>query len=1108
METPRAGRPVAVQHVTAVDGFAYGVTGADIHVFENGLPLYLLANWSRPRAADPEWLRELPSRMLNARRRVAPFTGRDEELGLLAQWRDGPTARLAVRWLDGPGGQGKTRLMQQFADESSAAGWKVIEAFHGPDADRPEPGAHDLTLQDAVGVLLVADYADRWLITNLTWLFKNALLHRPGVPTRVLLVARSADPWPAVRAILDTHEAATSRQRLGPLSAQAGERLAMFEAARGGFARIYAIDDPVAAEFPGRIGDPEFGLTLAVQMAALVTVDASSGADADAVPRDVGGLTMFLLNREQLHWRRLYQDGLSASGADEGYRAEPETMNQAVFVAALTGTVTSADGASLLKHAGLREPARVVRDHAVPYPPPTTGYALEPLYPDRLAEDFLALTVPGHLADYPAQPWARESVAAVVRRSSHQGAAPPWSRRGVLFLAAAAERWSHVGPQCLYPLLAADPQLAVDAGSPALVSLAGLADVETSLLAAVESCFPRDRHSELDPGIAVLTERLFSRVVAQQDDQTRADWHLKLGLRCANAGLFARSLEHSRAGVELRRRLAAADSERHLPALAVSLANLSNQYASVGGRDAALDAAREAAAIYRELTAQDAATHVVGLAVALNAFSSRLAEVNQRGEALAAAEESLRLLREAGPEDPDMAHFIATALVNLGSRLAEAGRPQEALAPARDAVAAYRRLAAAAPEQYLHEFAAALNNLTAWLALAGRRRDALSPITEAVQVYRRLARTNPAAFEPDLAMALNNLGNEWALVGRYDEAVTAGWEAVAIRRELARTDPEAHLADLAMALSNVGVSLTEAGRREAAVPPSREAVEIYRALVVDHRSAHLPGLAMALNNLGNRLAEIGDMPDAIAASHEAVALRRELVDIDSSAHLADLAASLNNLGTRLSALGASDAVDLIEESIAIFHRLAAHNPSAYEPYLATALYTFAQRLALAGRAEDALSAAEESLAIRRRLAEAEPDAYRAALCDALVSCGARLVELRRPERSLDLTRDAVAVARCLPEVVLATDMSRLATALHCFAWVRLACGSELDVAVGAVEESVELYRALTDRLPFFATDLQTAVATRTNIHAVRGRQEPVPGQVAGSPAAVDCGGAA
>lgn len=143
--------PQIVQEVTAVNGFAYGVIGADIHVFDNGLPLYLLANWRRTtRAGDSDWLRELPSRMLNARRAVVTFTGRDDELTDLRHWRD-DRLRLAVRWLHAPGGQGKTRLPAQFASESAAAGWKVIAAFHGPDADQPEPGSQDMSLDGAAG---------------------------------------------------------------------------------------------------------------------------------------------------------------------------------------------------------------------------------------------------------------------------------------------------------------------------------------------------------------------------------------------------------------------------------------------------------------------------------------------------------------------------------------------------------------------------------------------------------------------------------------------------------------------------------------------------------------------------------------------------------------------------------------------------------------------------------------------------------------------------------------------------------------------------------------------------------------------------------------------
>lgn len=205
--------PQIVQNVTAVNGFAYGVIGADIHVFGGGLPLYLLANWQPEQEGSPGWLRELPSRMLNARRAVVPFAGPDGELAQLREWRESG-ARLAVRWLHGPAGQGKTRLAAQFVAQSAAAGWKVVTAFHGPDADRPEPGSQDMRLAGAAGLLMMVDYADRWLLTNLTWLLKNALLHQTGVVTRVLMVAGTADSWPSVRGILDTHQADTSSQYL------------------------------------------------------------------------------------------------------------------------------------------------------------------------------------------------------------------------------------------------------------------------------------------------------------------------------------------------------------------------------------------------------------------------------------------------------------------------------------------------------------------------------------------------------------------------------------------------------------------------------------------------------------------------------------------------------------------------------------------------------------------------------------------------------------------------------------------------------------------------------------------------------------------------------
>ena len=119
------------QDIRVENGVGYGVIGADMHVFGDGVPLYLLENWHNAPEADPAWLRELPSRLVNARFEVVDFTGRGSELGQLHEWRRNSPS-LAVRWLHGPAGAGKTRLAAKFASESATDNWKVVTATLGP----------------------------------------------------------------------------------------------------------------------------------------------------------------------------------------------------------------------------------------------------------------------------------------------------------------------------------------------------------------------------------------------------------------------------------------------------------------------------------------------------------------------------------------------------------------------------------------------------------------------------------------------------------------------------------------------------------------------------------------------------------------------------------------------------------------------------------------------------------------------------------------------------------------------------------------------------------------------------------------------------------------
>jgi tetratricopeptide (TPR) repeat protein len=924
-----------VQNVTAVNGFAYGVIGADIHVFANGLPLYLLANWRREQSQSPGWLRELPSRMLNGRRAVVAFTGREDELAELRRWRDGGP-QLAVRWLYGPGGQGKTRLAARLEAESASAGWKVVAAFHGPDADRPEPGSQDMHLANAAGLLMIVDYADRWRLTNLTWLFNNALLHHANVATRVLMIARTADPWPAVRGILETHQAGTSSQNLPGLGQQSSERRDMFTAARDSFAAIYQLSDAEGVGPPGPLDDPQFGLTLAVHMAALVAVDAC--ATGQRPPSDMAGLTIYLLDREQLHWARLYADGTAATTGESLYRTPPELMNQTVFTAALTGTVSPSIGAALLGNLHLPHPEQVLIDHAACYPSTDPGQAtvLEPLYPDRLAEDFLALTMPGHHADYPAQAWAGPTATSLVARNGDQPA--PATPRAITFLASAAYRWPHLSQKYLYPLLLRDPQLAIDAGSAALNAIAALPGITLAVLEAIESRLPDGLHADLDVGIAALTTRLAEHRLTSRNPAVRSRTLRELAVALTRAGMYQQALAAAQEAVDLKRWLARANPSLHEYNLASTLEDLGSILSNLNRHEEAVAATQEAMDIRRRLA------HPGPVALAGQPFTSAKPEAHDTGGAVSLPDSRTWLSK--------LALKVKGVVWEATAEAAEFRRLRAR--PDRDA-ATRRSVTIENPDRQQAALATSLTHQARTLWNAGRLGEALPLAHEAVDIRRRLPMAEPYGQETGLAFSLMNLGILLSeLGGREGEALAATEEAAQIYRRLAQADPAAHQKGLAVSLSSLGARLDEAGRQEEALATTAEAVEICRRLVKANPAAHEPLLAGSLLGLGARLAEARRQEEALATAAEAVEIYRRLARADATVHAPDLAVSLDCFGTLLLGSGRpAEALAAAAEAVKV-------NPG------------FAQAVGTRGQAYRALGRYEDAVADLTRAIELDP----------------------------------------------------------------------------------------------------------------------------------------
>ena len=840
-----SGEPEGARQIVQVEsGYGYGAVGANVHVWPDQGPVYVLLEHRTEPEAVPAWPLDQPSHLLNTRYQVVDFTGRHTERDELAAWRDAAQSRLSVRWLHAPGGQGKTRLAAECAADSAAAGWKVVRALQGPRKKvLPAPGSQDLRLRYERGLLLVVDYADRWPVSHLTWLFSNALFHQ-RYAVRMLLLARSLQPWPVIRATLADVRAETRAQALAPLSGDLGERVQMFAAARDCFADRYGLADAAGIHPPGPLDRPEFGLVLAVHMAALVAVDAR--ARGVHPPEDMAGLSGYLLDRERTHWQRLSEAG------DQGkdYSTLPTTMDLTVFTATLTGAMTHDRGAALLRGLDLESsPTRVLADHAMCYPPTDPGTVLEPLCPDRLAEDYLALTFPGHTAgEYPTQPWAGPTAQALACRDP-QGAAPAHTARLLTFLAAAAGRWPHMTAH-LHTLLRADPDLALAAGSAALTALADLPALDPAILESVEAHFPPHGQADLDPGVAAVTARLAEhRLATTTDPIRRIDIYMTLATRQGRAGQYEPALAANGQALAIAERLDAANPDsaairEHLLAAVVSDRGV--LLASAHRWDEAATAEREAVQIYRRLIAVGKAGYEPSLAAALSHLGAGLSHLGQRIPALEAEQEAVDIRSRLVEADPAAYEAdFASSLHNLSNRLADLGRWQEALEPTEKAVSIRKRLIQTDPGEQ-PGLARSLSALGQRLCYLGRRHEALDAEQEAVTIFERLAAVNPAAYEAGLAISLSNLHTHLAACGQPREALARSEQALAIRHRLAALDPDAYEPELAESRSNHATALAETGRHREALASATEAVAIFRRLAETEPGVHEPRLALTL----------------------------------------------------------------------------------------------------------------------------------------------------------------------------------------------------------------------------------------------------------------------
>ncbi|MFA7761690.1 hypothetical protein [Streptomyces sp. NRRL S-448] len=852
-----------------------------------------------------------PSRLLGAHHHVIDFVGRHEELESLAQWRDDPSVAWAVQVCCGPGGQGKTRLAQHFAAQSQAQGWQTVTirpqrplsalrrprtepaAQNGAGGAALQPGraaessttGHRTAPRRANRRLVVIDYADRWPVDHLLAALAAVFV---SSRVRVLLLARAADSWwSRVRAELEEAEIAHDDFPLAAIASGEAERADLFDRAVRQFAEVLQLPGIATARKPAGLAEDRYGQVLALHMAALSAVLAStegSHTDGSSGPpspgaENPGSLSALLLRREQAYWRSL-------AAVDPG-GVRTADLERTVFIATLTRSTPYDEAVDTVARAleVTRTEARVaVEAHSACYPSETS--VLEPLLPDRLGEDFLALVLPGrtsgdytperltpqwsqhalpHILHVPTAPRAvrglpgelfgRLAAGPVAGRShARDRAARTRVQEGLGMLVEAAVRWPHVAERHLNTLFGTWPGLALAAGGPVVARFAALAEASPEVLGRIYLLLPWGNAEFAAAAAAALERCLPSLVALGPEPEQHVFLLLEFSRRLSFAGRLHEAADAAVEAVAILER-EAVTAPSHRPGLADALGQLAQIRAASQMLEQAIEAGERALEVHEALAADEPTADVLAHSAALVLLATLLVQVDRHADGLPRAEKAVRLLEPAeseGPRSPEPEHQarLAEALTVLGAIQADLGAASEAALSNSAAADLYRSLPAQILVPRQGHALANLNNRAVLLSRAGRVPEAVEAADVAIALAERMYGEHPDLHEADLARLLTlRSGLRWQEApadaekdaGRAAELLAARTESPWRSRE--RTT-------YMWALINQSLALSELGRHEDALRLTESA----RSAVVRLYPARSPALPSTTTTVAHVLA--------------------------------------------------------------------------------------------------------------------------------------------------------------------------------------------------------------------------------------------------------------
>ncbi|MCO1575199.1 hypothetical protein M8C13_05425 [Crossiella sp. SN42] len=591
-----------------------GSIDGGVRIVLNPAEDYVLEFRADSAGASRRLARDSPSYLLDARSAVVPYRARSREQERLRTWRNN-SDELSVLLVYGPGGHGKTRLAAHFAKESFDLGWAVADASRG---NRRSGGSLAHRVTDDRPVLVVVDYADRWGDARLAEMVEQLAAEHRGAPTRVLLLARSADQWwHTVASTLDLQAVVETPLQLGGF-ATTDLHTAYAEAIEA-FQRELQLSRstvPMPEDIEDSANSP-----LELHMAALAATCASREHLPRPTQRD---LSQFLLHRERRYW------------ADQA-----PLIEQVALIATMFGPFeTAATARSMLRAARVTgneaEADRALRAYQRLYPP-APREVLSPIRPDRLGEDFTAsmMTLPLN---------AELIVELVAQLDQDRDANWPSLARCMAVLGAAGHRHEQVEAVVVEVCTRVPHSVLYDAGGAWSLhshreSLAVVERQFTTVLGATTGASDSDRAAAYAEFLAVYAGQLPHGDVLDLVRRTLV-WEL----------------------VRIFRRLSDQDAASYLPMLATALSVLSqlkSQDNSLNSAERAvieqppgLEPAREAVRVYRRLARTDPGTYLWKLIDALGWLADLLAEAEQSDEEISLRLEQLDLARQHRPSGP------------------------------------------------------------------------------------------------------------------------------------------------------------------------------------------------------------------------------------------------------------------------------------------------------------------------------------------------------------------------------------------------------------------------------------------------------------------------